>query len=154
MAIHDGPIRPSSAGVRQDRIGSDLVGFCPPAPPELERWLDRIVDVGGDVIGLDETGWTLPRLRPSRLRPGAMPRRFKPACLPEVGRRPDGSIELRELRPELMVEAAVRASTAEIVSQDAVGQPGEDGNELGTARIAQVEQLVEDFASRIGPIRP
>jgi hypothetical protein len=33
------------------------------------------------------------------------------------------------------------------------GQPGEDGDEVGTARIAQVEQLVEDCASRIGPVR-
>jgi hypothetical protein len=98
------------------------------------------VDVGGDVIGLDETAWTLPRLRPSRLRPGAMPRRFKPACLPEVARRPDGSIELRQLRPELTVEAAVRASTAEIVSRDAVGQPG--GNlrlRLETAYMSDIE---------------
>src|SRR5215472_15187918 len=36
------------------------------------------------------------------------------------------------------------------------GQPGEDGagHEAAAARIAQVEQLIADFASRIGPIRP
>lgn len=139
MAIHDGHIRPSSARRRQDRIHPDLARFCPPTPPELERWLDGVVDVGGDVIGLDDTGWTLPRLCPSRLRPGAVPR-IQPACLVDVYRRPDGLTELRHVQQEVTAEAAVRASTAKIVYQDAVGQPGRNLRlRLETAYMADIE---------------
>jgi len=37
-------------------------------------------------------------------------------------------------------------------SPAASGQPGEDGDEASIARITQVEQLIEDFASRTLPL--
>lgn len=45
----------------QDETGREWAGFCPPEPPALEPWLAQVLEVGGEVTGLD--GLLVPRIR-------------------------------------------------------------------------------------------
>ena len=57
----NGPNLAALGGGIQDRKRRDWACFCPPEPPALEPWLSRVLELGGDITGLD--GLLVPRIR-------------------------------------------------------------------------------------------